>query len=931
MNVLAELERCGLTYQTISEKEVGLQCPFHEDRKASLSLNTENRFFKCHASSCGKSGDIITLLARVLNTTREVINVDLANRYGWKTSRTIDIDVVDKYHSAIDKAGPLLLELRKRGITKSIIKERKLGFDKKRIIIPIFDEYGNCVNLRKYLPGAPSAQKMKGVARCNQARLYPIDQLKYSTIVLCGGEMKALIAAHYLNQHDIGAITATAGEGNWKSELTPYLKDKKVYVCFDIDEGGRKGAERICQLLYNTVSSIHAVRLPLDEEDYPNGDLNDYFTCGYTDSDFLSLLQKSKEYKPEFKTIEDEAPTSTTLDVAVTAQYATKRVQLNAVVSAIDTTPYSLPKLVKPNCERNSEFCGSCPVNFLKDTDTLELHRESPEFLEMVDASKNTVNAAIRKALQIPPCKKVTFTVLEYYTAENIRISPRLEITNNSHERVLQPAIFLGTNLESNEAYSFIGRPYPNPRTQQNVLLFSKGTLLEDTLSHYTIEDTADLKVFQPKDWTMQGIQDKLDEIYTDLSRNVTRIYERQDMHLVFDLVYHSALFFPFAGNEYKGWAEALILGDSSQGKSETSLQLMKHYGLGEKFDCKNATVAGLLGGLQQLGNKWFVTWGIIPTHDKRLIVLEEVKGATTELISKLTDMRSSGIAEIPKIEKRRTLARTRLVFISNPRSDQSMEAYNYGVDAVRELIGQPEDIRRFDLAIVVSANQIDPRVISKIRDPVPHIYTSELCRKLILFGWTRKTEQIRMECTERVLDLSNDLCDSFDESIPLVDRGSMRLKLARLAVGLAVRTGSIEDDSIIVRDCHAEYIHAFIKRIYSNEEFGYDDYSEMTKRSNSLLNEEYLVKRLESLPFPKDFIESMLATHEIELRDISDWCGWDRPEAIDLVSFLVRKHALIRHRYCYLKTPGFIKLLKRVRKTVKDRPEHIEEKGIEF
>ena len=74
-------------------------------------------------------------------------------------------------------------------------------------------------------------------------------------------------------------------------------------------------------------------------------------------------------------------------------------------------------------------------------------------------------------------------------------------------------------------------------------------------------------------------------------------------------------------------------------------MRLMDHYKLGARHECKNATSAGLLGGLQQLGSRWFVSWGIIPMHDKRLVVLEEIKGTPIEVLAKLTDMRSSGIA----------------------------------------------------------------------------------------------------------------------------------------------------------------------------------------------------------------------------------------------------------------------------------------------
>ena len=231
-------------------------------------------------------------------------------------------------------------------------------------------------------------------------------------------------------------------------------------------------------------------------------------------------------------------------------------------------------------------------------------------------------------------------------------------------------------------------------------------------------------------------------------------------------------------------------------------------------MECKNATVAGLLGGLQQMGNRWFVTWGVIPTHDKRLVVLEELKGTSVEVISKLTDMRSSGVAEIPKIEKRRTHARTRLIALSNPRSDRPLSSYNFGIESIKELIGGLEDVRRFDFALLVSNTEIDAATLNKLQQYRPagnQIFDAESCRRLILWAWTREPSQIQYGsgAYEQILSEATRLCSIFTESIPLVDRGSMRLKLARLSASLACRTFSCDDtlENVIIRECHVEYI----------------------------------------------------------------------------------------------------------------------------
>ena len=365
-----------------------------------------------------------------------------------------------------------------------------------------------------------------------------------------------------------------------------------------------------------------------------------------------------------------------------------------------------------------------------------------------------------------------------------------------------------------------------------------------------------------------------------------------------------------------------MIVGDSSQGKSETAIRLIEHYGLGVKHDCKNASSAGLLGGLQQLGsNRWFVSWGVIPMHDRRLVIMEEIKGTSVETVGRLTDMRSSGVAEISKIEKRRAHARTRLIMISNPRSGRPLNAYNFGVEAIKELIGSQEDIRRFDQATIPAANQVNPDDLNRLnssRKSVDHVYTAELCKRCILWAWTRSLDQIEFEngAEKLCLELATKLCSKFSESMPLCDRGTMRYKLARLAVAAAAMSFSTLEDNevILVRACHIEFVANHLDNEYSKPEFGYADFSRAQIFSSSILDPLQIQTKLLSTKFPKDLITQLIHTDEVTLVDIQDWCGIERDTAQMLLSFLVRKHALYRVKRWYVKTSEFIRLLKKIR-----------------
>lgn len=942
VNVPHELEEMGWDFEFVGENEIKCRCPAHDDKSASASLNIEKRMWHCHTGACNASGDFFTFVALATKKSRADIYAFFADKYKFESVKTIDIALVERYHTALWDIDAMKKELYDRGLIDDDIRKYRLGYCKNRITIPVPNEHGNIVNLRRYQPGAPGDKKMLNTRGHGKMRLFPVDQLSFDDIILVGGECKAIVTARHMNEYGLGAITATAGEGNWEPYMSEPFKGKRVYICYDIDESGWVASERIGAQLKHVASEVRMIRLPLDPDKYPAGDPNDYFGPEKkTGADLFKIIQAAEEWVP--KTIEthtDDSPAQeVTLGDATAARHTGRRIKLNGVVAAIDSTPYIVPKTVTCACERNQSFCSICPVFAQTGDVELTINRESPSLIEMVNSSEKNHRDAIRKGLGVPPCKTVKFTTTAHYNIEDIRVVPQLDITTTSTEERMLPALAVSHGLQGSTPYVFQGRTFPHPRSSQAILLASDTEPAEDSLSTFKMspDDIEALARFKPQAWTMDALRSTLDDVYNDLEANVTRIYGRRDMHLAIDLVYHSPLLVPFDGRVNKGWVEVLIVGDSAQGKSESSMHMMKHYGLGEKVDAKNASVAGLLGGMQQLGSRWFVTWGKFPLADRRMIILEELKGAHPEVIGKLTDMRSSGVAEIDKIGgQRRTHARTRLLAISNPRSDGPLSSYNFGVESILELIGGPEDVRRFDMVYLASATQIPASEMNRLamhRPKVNQVYTADLCRKLVLWAWTREPEHIvfAKETTQAILDASTKLCETFTDAIPIVDRGSMRLKMARLCASLACRTFSTDDGvNLVVRPCHVEYIADLLTKVYSTDTFGYRDFTTAYNNARQLRDPDTIQARVLATPFPSDFIEEMLHASNIELRDICDWCGWERGEATDLLSLLVRKRALYRDGRSYRKNPEFIKLLKttQLSDALKraDRPDHVKE-----
>lgn len=936
INVLAELERIGIHYESAGGDEVKVICPFHEDNSPSCHVNTQKRLFKCQSSNCEETGTIIDLLARFLKTPAFNVVDDLAKRYELSDEKVIDPQTVERWHQAIWKADALRNELYRRGLNDDLIRYYRLGEVEGRISIPVPSATGNWVNVRKYLPGAPGKDKMRNTRGHGSIRWFPVDQLQYDTIVVTGGECKAIVGAYWLNQHGIGCITATCGEDNLPVELLKQLAGKRVYVLLDIDKAGRTAAKKHCEQIRVVANYCADILLPLDADKYPKGDINDYVM--QPEFDLLALVNGATEYIADHadKLVVDETPPILMeLNDAIDARNADKRISVKGVISAMDTTPYLVPKDIRIECGKDQDICGICPI-FLHGKSEFTIPAESPAILEFIGTNSQSHLEVIKKAIGIPyncrSCNSISDTL---YNVEDTRVSPQLEITSKSGDRQPIPAYCIGNGLSLNERYDLTGKLLAHPKNQQATFLISEHKTSQDALVNFQLKEPEQLGHFWPREMSIEGIQEKLDNIYADFEANITRIYKRRDMHLMVDLTYHSPLFFEFDGKLIKGWVDTLIMGDSGHGKSEVTFGMQKHYGLGANMTCDNCSVAGILGGLEQMNGRWFISWGVIPLNDRRIVIMDEIKKAPVEVIARLTAMRSSGIAQVSKIGKQwQTHARTRQIWLSNPRSDAKMAQQTFGIKAVLELIGSPEDVRRFDAVLLVADSEISFEEINQLheaRPEVPHFYGSDLCRQLVLWAWTRGEGQVQFtaEATRRALTAASELCEQFSDIIPIISRGDMRYKLARLAAALAARLFSCSEDyeSIVVEECHVEYIKQTLQRIYSSHVFGYTEFTATQRLATTLIDPDLIRKQIEITPFPKDFCKSLLARDFIESGDLADWTSWDKTEVQSLLSLLVRKHALIRSNKAYRKSALFIEFLKKLidEDNWNEPPPHIE------
>jgi len=895
-----------------SDDKFKILCPYHEDNVPSCQINTKENSFKCFV--CGSSGPAYNILARLRNELPAKTRTYIAQKYGVNLTDTIDFSKIERCHIAIWQEKQLLIELANRAVTHDLITKYRLGCENSRITIPITNAAGFYIDLRSYAPGAETNKfrSMKGYGGNN---IFPYSQLSYDKIVIVGGEIKAIACSAILNQHGYGCVTGTTGEGNFPTTAIPLLKGKSVHVIMDVDEAGRKASKKLCHMLCNLVTKIYDVLLPIDITKLPKGGPDDFIALG---GNLLRSIEDSEEWSP-VESLVDNTPKLVSLPQAFSARESGKLIKYKGMIDCVEQSIYHIPKTLQIICDKEQDCCSLCTKIFpARETDNFGIHPESAFILETAGCSKASQAFAVRDALAIPKsCSAWVHNVIDRYSVENIRISSDLDIHNCNVEREMLPAFIVRDedeqNILSNATYEFTGRTWPSPRNQEAISVISGYSLIESALESYKVEDPERLQVFQPVDNTIQGIQDKLDRIYDDLEANVTMIFGRRDMHLAIDLAYHSPLFFHFDKKMRNGWLSCLILGDSSNGKSEAIEFMMKHYRIGAMVEGGKATRAGIVGGLDKLNGTHFVTWGAMVQQDKRLLFIDELgENKDLRLLGDINDTRSSGFARLTMIQKAVARARTRLIMASNPVNKRDMSSYNYGVDAVIDLIGSPQYVRRFDLCVITDKGEV-PEEIQTCRPEVNHVYTSGLCNELILWAWTIK--DVKFENESLILAKSLELTRKYSEDIPLVDKGSMRLKLAKLSASLAARLYSTgEDTSILeVLDCHVDYVYNYLDALYSKPAFAYDAYSKAKENQNKLRDPDNLLRLIQETTFPRDLVEGLRQINTVDLSVITDIMGAvDRSESQSFLSALVRHKAVRRQGKNYYKSGEFTTYLKK-------------------
>ncbi len=293
-------------------------CPVTRHAKSArdFCVDTATGLWKCH--NCGMQGNAREFLRALNHSDAEIRRLLAELEKGTASGRSskprkaaaktgsLPESQIDQLHDALVTCSEGLDRLAHRGITLETINWFKLGREQDRFCIPIRNESGEAVNIKKHLWRKPKDKEPKtyGLKNRNQPRLFGIDRLgdasPNETVYLCEGEFDAIRLA----QEGYLALCSTGGAETWPNPSHELFHGHGVVIVYDSDSAGRKGAAKLVDwfgqdLLDGKIPFLKNIVLPFTEEQVESGlnDLTDWLRQ-HSIEDFDNLVADTRAVNP---------------------------------------------------------------------------------------------------------------------------------------------------------------------------------------------------------------------------------------------------------------------------------------------------------------------------------------------------------------------------------------------------------------------------------------------------------------------------------------------------------------------------------------------------------------------------------------------------------------------------------------------------------
>lgn len=258
-------EVVGLSHpKWVGRAEVIVECPFHGDRKPSLTFNVNSGLYYCFA--CGAAGTVKKLAAALGGRV-------IAGRV-TPPSRTYEDD---QWRHLLD--GPKAYDdeyLMSRGVTNSQVSEYGIRSHPDGICVPLTDIGANVVGVIMRWRKASNLRYMSFGEKPPVWPLFKFDEARSAPEVIITEGLFGALAAE---RAGLTAVSVLGAAVKW--EAGRYLTQISGLVCFDDDFAGCIGAARILKMA------------PLSQVILPGVEADELSPQEWTDTLALSLRTRS--------------------------------------------------------------------------------------------------------------------------------------------------------------------------------------------------------------------------------------------------------------------------------------------------------------------------------------------------------------------------------------------------------------------------------------------------------------------------------------------------------------------------------------------------------------------------------------------------------------------------------------------------------------
>lgn len=178
-------------------------------------------------------------------------------------------------------------------IRESVWKEAGITFDAGYLYIPLKDpKSGTMVHKTRKSPTYTGGSKYVN-PRGIPVMIYPDSNLPHEDwCVLTEGELDCLTCMSF----DIPARTTTGGVNGFKEEFIPhFIKLKRAYIAYDVDDAGKEGSQRVAKIL-SILPNLEIYIVDLSTFEGVN-DIGDFFKLGHSREEFIEACRTAKKYE----------------------------------------------------------------------------------------------------------------------------------------------------------------------------------------------------------------------------------------------------------------------------------------------------------------------------------------------------------------------------------------------------------------------------------------------------------------------------------------------------------------------------------------------------------------------------------------------------------------------------------------------------------